>query len=133
MSQILKAAKEGNFEEIKHLVQTGADVNARDSNGETVFHSSTKICCKIRGNESVLHYAVQFGSLKIVKYLVEHGADVNSKNKWDKSVLHHAAQYGSLEMVKYSVETGADGICTAPGQKNFSLVLSVVHWKLSNT
>ena len=81
MSEILRAAKAGNFLEVVRLVEASADVNAKDN----------------EWNESVLCSASESGSYKMVKYLVEHDADVNCKD-WDKwSVLHYAAGSGSYE------------------------------------
>ena len=52
----------GHFEIMKHLVENGADLNARDEN-----------------NDTALMKAFQKGRFDIVKYLVENGADVNAK------------------------------------------------------
>ncbi|XP_028395326.1 serine/threonine-protein kinase 24-like [Dendronephthya gigantea] len=74
---------------VKYLVEQGADVNGKGTDGETV-----------------LHYAV-------TKDLVEHGADVNGKdnNRW--TVLHDAVRFNRLKIVKYLVEKGADvTLCT---------------------
>ncbi|CAB4019911.1 ankyrin repeat domain-containing, partial [Paramuricea clavata] len=54
------AASSGSLENVKCLVEHGADVN-----------------CERRNFGSALHAAALSGSLEIVKYLVEHGADVN--------------------------------------------------------
>ena len=61
MSELLKAAEAGNFQEVKRIIESGADVN------EISLYKNLWI-------ETVLHKAVGSGSLEIVKYLVEHGA-----------------------------------------------------------
>ena len=56
------AALIGNLEQVKYLVEHGADVDEKSGDGK-----------------SPLHYAIIGGSIEIVKYLVEHGADVNAE------------------------------------------------------
>jgi len=51
----------------------GADVNARDSNGNTP-----------------LHYAAQWNSKDVVKLLRDHGADMNAKNSSERTALDEA-------------------------------------------
>ncbi|XP_028413361.1 2-5A-dependent ribonuclease-like [Dendronephthya gigantea] len=80
---------------VEYLVEHGADINGKDTDGWTVLHS-----------------AVKKGALEIVKPLVEHGADVNGRDtKYGMTVLHYAIYKSSLEMVKYLVENGADIDC----------------------
>ena len=123
MSEIWKGAKAGTFLGVEGFVQDGGDVNAKNSDGDTILHYAAQsgsleivkylvehgadVNCKTKKNESVLHYAARSRSLEIVKYLVEHGADVNSKIEKRFSILHYATRYDSLEIVKYLVENGA--------------------------
>ena len=123
MSEIWEDAKAGKFLGVEGFVQDGGDVNAKNSDGDTIIHYAVQsgsfeivkylvehgadVNCKTKKNESVLHYAARSRSLEMVKYLVEHGADVNSKTEKRFSVLHYAARYDSLEVVKYLVENGA--------------------------
>jgi ankyrin repeat protein len=90
MSGILRAAGTRNLQEVKGLVESGADVNEKDDN-----------------DNAVLYYAILSGSLEMVKYLIEHGADVNCENNGNGSPLHCAAELSSLEVVKYLVQRGA--------------------------
>ena len=93
MSELLKAVEEGNFQEVKRLIESGADVNRRN-------------LYKNQRNVTALHTAVKFGFLEIVKYLLERSANINCKNEWGETVVHVAVESGSLEMVKYLVEHG---------------------------
>ncbi|MDH5680971.1 MAG: ankyrin repeat domain-containing protein, partial [Spirochaetota bacterium] len=85
------AAYQGKLQEVKRLIQKGADVNARDSHKDTALHS-----------------AAQGGKLEVVKYLLKKGADVNAKNNNGTTPLHFAAEYGHKNVVKWLLTSGAD-------------------------
>lgn len=57
----------------KFLIDNGADVNAKNDNGDTVL---------IKASNS--------GNLDIVKYLVKNGTDVNAKNNQNKTALNYS-------------------------------------------
>lgn len=88
-SVIHYAARQGDLNRVKLLVEKGADVNEKDD-----YRSS------------VLHYAVESGNLELALYLVEKGADVNAKNNYGTAVLHFTAKSGSLELVELLVKQG---------------------------
>jgi ankyrin repeat protein len=82
----------------KYLIEKGADVNARASNGHTA-----------------LHYASAYGQTDIVKLLLAKGASVNfdvqaSAEGEDPGCtpLLYAAENGQLEIVKLLLQKGAD-------------------------
>ena len=84
------AAREGDLEMVKLLVDNGANVN----------------------NYKPLHLASEKGYLEIVTYLVEHGANLNDPDieiRFDGlSPLHEAVRGGHFDVVEYLVEQGAD-------------------------
>ena len=89
---LIDAAMDGNFEKVKLLIENGADVNAKNNNGQTA-----------------LMYVAREGDLEIAKYLVENGADINAKdNDWGYTALIYAAEYVNLEIVQFLIESGAD-------------------------
>ena len=94
MSELLRAARAGNVQEVKRLIESGADANGRS-------------LYKNLRNETPLHVAASSGSLEMVKYLVEHGADINCKTTFNHTALHKAVRSGSSEVVQYLVEHGA--------------------------
>ncbi len=123
MSELVDAAVEQNFQEVKRLVESGADVNQGNSYDTTALHCVAQsgsleivkylaehgadVNCKNWRNETALQYAAKSGSLEIVEYLVENGADMNCLNTSNRTNLHFAVECNSLEMVKYLVEHGA--------------------------
>ncbi|CAK9046130.1 unnamed protein product [Durusdinium trenchii] len=75
----------------KRLLEHGADVEAADSNGDTVLMSAAR-----SGHESV------------AKLLLERGADAGSTNKTGSSALMFAALGGHESLVRRLLEHGAD-------------------------
>ena len=81
-----------NPEIIKELINAGANVHARDSDGWTPLHSATS-----KNNNAY-----------IIKELINAGADVNAKSKSDKMPLHTAAVYNkSTENIKELIKNDA--------------------------
>lgn len=83
-AEIHDAALEGNLDRVKELVEQGADVNAKNENGD-----------------AVMIYAAYKYRWDVVKYLVEQGADVNAKTDKGLSVLHSAALRNKSETIEY--------------------------------
>ena len=82
------AAVFGNIEAVKKHLAAGADVNAKDENGETPLHlAPTK---------------------EIVELLIAEGADVNAKSRSGHTSLHSAAQGGHKEIAELLIAAGTD-------------------------
>jgi ankyrin repeat protein len=77
---IHKAAVRGNIEAVKQHLDDGADVNAKNDNGETP-----------------LHLAAMEDHKEIAELLITKGADVNAKNRGGSSVLDYATRLGQPE------------------------------------
>ena len=84
-SELFKAVINNDLENIKDLIEQGADLHAN--------------------HEGALRLAADFGHLEVVKYLLEQGANLNIFDDW---ALRWAVRYGRLEVVKYLLEQGAD-------------------------
>ena len=76
-SELFLAAKEGRTDTVKTLLDKGADINAKNSNGWTALMLATLGGCK-----------------NIVEVLVNKGADVNKKNNKGMTALMVAANKG---------------------------------------
>ena len=114
MSELLKAAEAGNFQEVKRIIQSGADVN------EISLYKNL-------WTETVLHKAVGSGSLEIVKYLVEHGAKLTRQDcRGQDAVLSLACFVGNQVIVDYLLQHGA--IVDLNRQVGSSLLFKACSW-----
>ena len=109
----------------KLLISCGADVNAKDANGETALYLATERGCeKIvelllkcgarvdtvtkRDLMTPLHVGAVFGELKIVELLLNFGASIDSTDKHGLTPLHIATLKGRTEIVIALLEYGSD-------------------------
>jgi hypothetical protein len=90
-SALGSAAGRGHFSIVRYLIEQGANINIRDSDGFTP-----------------LIKAMIGRHFEIVRYLVERGADVNFGDKDGRTPLIYASSNGNLDMVKYFVENRAN-------------------------
>ena len=88
--QLFKAVGLNEIEEVKKLIEEGADLNAVDKNRATA-----------------LYWASLWGRSEIVKMLIEAGADVNAVDVDGETALHFASRWGYSEIVKMLEEAGA--------------------------
>lgn len=103
---ILEAAKNGELESLKQMLDQGADMFSVDKYGFTA-----------------LMKASEQGHLDVVKFLVERGADVNQKNLLDWTALCYAATRRKLPVVQFLVENGADIDANCQGRPIIKWVL----------
>merc|ERR1719359_2808241 len=74
---LLQASKCGNIEEVRDLLESGVDVNAKDKHGWTS-----------------LHYASRAGNINIMKILLNKGADAHAKTYTEGVTPLHCASGG---------------------------------------
>ena len=84
-SKVIEAVKNNDLENIKRLVEQGANLHADD--------------------EEALQWAAEKGHLEVVKYLLERGANLRACVGW---ALRWAARNGHLKVVEYLLEKGAN-------------------------
>ena len=88
---IIKASENNEIEDVKRLLEAGADPNFQDKCGSTA-----------------LIWASKTGNIEIVRVLFEAGADLNLQNRWGNTALIIASRYTVEETVKILLEAGAD-------------------------
>jgi ankyrin repeat protein len=88
---LVEAARTGDAQKIRSLLQRPSDVDAAEADGTTA-----------------LHWAVQRDDAEMVKLLVAAGADVKRPNRYGARPLWLAAVNGSPDIVKQLLQAGAD-------------------------
>uniref|UniRef100_A0AAQ5X9J7 Poly [ADP-ribose] polymerase n=1 Tax=Amphiprion ocellaris TaxID=80972 RepID=A0AAQ5X9J7_AMPOC len=85
------AAGFGRKDVVDHLLQTGANVHARDDGGLIPLHN-----------------ACSFGHSEVVSLLLCQGADPNARDNWNYTPLHEAAIKGKIDVCIVLLQHGAD-------------------------
>ncbi|WP_162006686.1 ankyrin repeat domain-containing protein [Roseimaritima sediminicola] len=118
------AAIQGDLEEVKSLLASGADVDAATRYGVTPL----RIACTagdaamvrvllaaeadpqrlLPGEETLLMLASRVGNREVVEALLHHGADVNAVQRRGQTALMWAAAAGHEAVVDLLLEHGAD-------------------------
>ena len=94
-NKLFAALNGGDYDEAKKWIRKGADVNAKDKQGDAPLHLAVTPL-----------YASDAGG--IVELLVGEGADVNVKDEFGGTPLHYAAYTNKVAVVKFLISKGAD-------------------------
>lgn len=86
-----KAAASGIEESVSMILERGANLNARGSEGKTALHS-----------------AASAGHTRVVQLFIDSGADISATDARDKTSLFLAVEKGDELMVEQLLEEGAD-------------------------
>tara|TARA_B100000900_G_C20474912_1_gene672971 strand:- start:205 stop:1074 length:870 start_codon:yes stop_codon:yes gene_type:complete len=135
----------GHTEIAQALVAAGADVNARDKNGDTALllasmngHTETAQALVAAGadknarnkhGDTGLILASGKGHTETARALIDAGANVNAVDKGGNTALILASRSGHLKAVQALVAAGAD-VNAATKSRNTALILASVmgHW-----
>jgi ankyrin repeat protein len=118
------AIMNGDPKLVAFLVEHGADIHAKDSEGATpliaacwvgavktvkyLLSKGASIDIKTKGGATPLHCACQSGNLELVQFLINNGSEINSQPMTGATPLHMAVALGSLKIVKQLLISGAD-------------------------
>lgn len=121
--QLLECCKNGNTEEVKSLMQSGAPFStdwlgasplhfaAQFGHSETIevlLRAGVSRDTRTKVDRTPLHVAAQEGHLDIVNLLVMHGADIDAKDLLRMTPLHWAVERGFVDIVQSLLTNGAD-------------------------
>jgi len=97
-----KAAREGDADRVRELLDAGADVNVRNSsNAVKLLRGGTPL------QWTSLHYAAYYGHLEIAEILISRGADLDADDPYYSTPLYLAAEEGHPEVVEFLISKGA--------------------------
>jgi ankyrin repeat protein len=105
----MTAARTGNIDAVRALLERGADVNARESSED----------------QTALMWAVSERHGTVARLLLERGADVRARSRRGQTALHLAARHGDLDSSRVLLDRGADVNQTASDRLSPLVVASV--------
>lgn len=149
---LIKAAQNGQIDQISILLEAGAETNVEDKNGQTPLFfavmSEESSCVKMllehgahvnhhdHDKWTALHLAAKFDLVEIAEILLNAGAGLHSLDIDDMSPLMVAAHYGSSTMADFLLRRGAQiGFYDTYGQTTFDFAVrkassfSPVFWR----
>lgn len=92
MAMLFDTPPLGDTSLVKSLLDRGADLNAKDPDGNTLL---TMVC------------AADTAPLELVKFLIDHGADVNARSPHGETALEFAVRHGRTPVVELLMRAGA--------------------------
>jgi len=107
VSATMWASFRGHAEIVEMLLEKGADVNAKDNNGNTA-----------------LNWAMMKINNKIVEILANKGADVNAKDNYGDTPLNWAVKRGEVDLVKILLATGRVDVNEKDYNGNTALIIA---------
>lgn len=97
---LLYAASELKTESFFILARYGADINYRDSSGNTALINATS------ANNYLAEYAKS--NYRIIEYLVKNGAEINAYNQYGQTPILGSIISREFDVLKFLVENGGD-------------------------
>ena len=108
--EIIEIIRQGNFKQIKKLVESGLDVN-------TKFELGLDENTKFESYDSIVIEAAYANQSEIVRFLIEKGADIESKSIDGSTPLSWAITHNDADLVNYLCSKGADVNYSSDGIK----------------
>ncbi|THD19715.1 GA-binding protein transcription factor beta [Fasciola hepatica] len=121
--RLLDAAKNGDVEEVKSLMNNGAPfttdwlgisplhfaaMNGHLSSCEALLRAGISRDARTKVDRTPLHLAAQEGHADIVELLLRNGADISAKDMLRMTALHWAAERGHAHVVQMLMRFGAN-------------------------
>ncbi len=141
---LTKAAEKKDAEKVKMFLEDGANVNSRDSSGNTpLMHAvmqedreSAKLLVDAGADVNLnnqagvtpLIFAVDKGNTELIQFLIEKGAELEKKDAQGRTALMYACGKGNWEAVDILLEEGAD-INATDGKHRTALMYAAMHGK----
>jgi ankyrin repeat protein len=118
------AAKAGNIDTVRSLLERGMNINARNASNRTpldgaaakgnvdvvrlLIERGAEVDSRDKSGWTPLHKSSRFGHLEVSRVLLDHGANVNARKRDYWTPMHLSAGNGCLEIVKLLLERVAD-------------------------
>lgn len=121
--KLLDAARNGETEEVKTLMQGGAPFTTdwlgtsplhfaaqygHTETAEVLLRAGISRDARTKVDRTPLHIAAQEGHLSIVTLLIIHGADIDARDMLKMTPLHWAVERGHIDVVECLLTNGAD-------------------------
>jgi ankyrin repeat protein len=121
---LINSARLGRVDEVKTLLDKGANINARDSKGQTaliwgiqnidivrlLIEKGANVNAYDKDGRTALIQAVfsYSGSLSILRLLIEKGADMNVRDEYGNTALMYGVSSPKADVVRLLIEKGAN-------------------------
>jgi len=145
--RLLQSVSRGQPEQVRALLDQGADINVKENkSGQTPLISASikqrknlvqllldkgaDVHARDINGETALMAAAEKGNTSIVKMLLEKGADINTKNKQGQTPLLKVAQKENPDMINFLLENAAD-IDAKDKREDTALIITLHKHKLA--
>jgi ankyrin repeat protein len=121
---LLDAARDGNLEEVRSLIDRGARVDAEDNIKRTPLHRAAwrgqaevagllidrgaRVDAEDNIKWTPLHWAAAYDRTEVMRLLLDRGANVDAEDAAKQTPLHFAALHGHVEVAGLLIDRGAD-------------------------
>jgi ankyrin repeat protein len=110
LTAFISAARAGNVEEVRELIEAGVEPGTRTPEGWTA-----------------LHYAALHGRVEVVALLLERGEPAHARHPRGATPLHRAAEHGSVEIARLLIARGAPIDAKAGGRTALAVAVAKRH------